>query len=1323
MASRRLDISSLLCETQGAADEPSSPARPASGQLSPSPRHPGRTYASSVHPTPGNAHNSSVPAEQQSHRRQQHQRVPSSSDAGGSSRPLAPLPLSIQSASARRRTPSPPISPFRPGSPTRRSALHGRQVEDGNGRLAIGEFPRLGVAQPYATRPLLYTQHSPPPPPPLSPSAHIYDSRLERRSAPQFQVNSYNYSPLPQTRRIPTSSPSRVPPVSPQLHSTSPQTVPYSARPVTFVGVSGQTPADLFRLQDAGSHRSVSLSPTAPMSAPLSGISGLDVLVQAATEERERIDGNRLLSGGDDPQRTVNLTARSQPLNLSPVSFRGDTLQPLSSVPPHSASAYASVHHSADQGDAFYNGQGLSEGGRPIKRRRSSPEPSTEQNRSPHIQTTSNEMFKDASFPRASAVAHGQSPLDGRNTSSERTIHSPKAASHILHLPLAKHGPKHGPMPSSQGSRDGTGVLETDVLPRSTVPQGSIAGPALVSASGRRSPPRSKPRPKKPGSAALAVMEKGLRGVVLSENEYNDSSEGVGKDNSQRRNLNPGPSKGIRHTSKQVKSSGEISESLPSNKEVAVDDEQDVDEFFLSAFDSPRSTGKQAVPQADEGEFLQTKGERQRPELSRKNHEYTKRTISAHLALFSSKSRSPSPSAAGNISNRCSPAGFSQDDGGGVPKHTPDAVEADSELLDELADAAGAATSDDDRTDFDDQETDAMEVDVENELLSLIDGPLEPTSKLHNMGPSTSHIHGLHTVSQSRGVSVEFNRMSMPPPDVSKAIGAPAKEAKRGPTKAKAKSKADDTDGAKLSSKAITKLGDAAAKALKTKLKTKPRPPKAVALEMHKITKSGKGPQTPVSATLPVFHTSAGVPTDESFPVVTSSGRMVTKSKKSAAAAAAAASGQTLANGRKKPAGVSGNGDGNSSRSRSHSVMPCTSVDPETHREKSAKIDEEKHKDAEDPTADDDDKLYCVCKTKYDEDRVMIACDRCDEWYHTQCVNMPDLEVDLVDQFVCPNCIARNPVLQLCTTYKQRCFSGLSHYLPNSPEACHKPSRGAYSKYCSDECGVKHLHRKIQAWASDGGSVLGLWETVKDTKRREGFVIREPGRTLPKKIIAELRKEGKIDPVNATEHKHLVDMSLVPQETKDSIIERLETRLQSIVREREARKREMQVIVWREKLLQSASERAESVHECGWDQRLCFGDEEWMEFGEGVLESYEESTPDGHDRTDNASERIDMEVDGQVADGEWWCRGKKKCDRHAGWQKLRAAEIKAEREGKEETLVKLTTREREIRSRIEDIRHPQSRCTTSGPTLNFLFLPNGSEDVVKKGKKKTNAVA
>jgi len=29
----------------------------------------------------------------------------------------------------------------------------------------------------------------------------------------------------------------------------------------------------------------------------------------------------------------------------------------------------------------------------------------------------------------------------------------------------------------------------------------------------------------------------------------------------------------------------------------------------------------------------------------------------------------------------------------------------------------------------------------------------------------------------------------------------------------------------------------------------------------------------------------------------------------------------------------------------------------------------------------------------------------CDEWFHTLCVNVPDLEIDLVDQFICPPCI------------------------------------------------------------------------------------------------------------------------------------------------------------------------------------------------------------------------------------------------------------------------------------------------------------------------------
>ena len=36
----------------------------------------------------------------------------------------------------------------------------------------------------------------------------------------------------------------------------------------------------------------------------------------------------------------------------------------------------------------------------------------------------------------------------------------------------------------------------------------------------------------------------------------------------------------------------------------------------------------------------------------------------------------------------------------------------------------------------------------------------------------------------------------------------------------------------------------------------------------------------------------------------------------------------------------------------------------------------QKEKEPEEVEPEEDDRLYCICKTTYDEDRVMIACDR-----------------------------------------------------------------------------------------------------------------------------------------------------------------------------------------------------------------------------------------------------------------------------------------------------------------------------------------------------------
>ncbi|PFH54515.1 hypothetical protein AMATHDRAFT_44374 [Amanita thiersii Skay4041] len=412
------------------------------------------------------------------------------------------------------------------------------------------------------------------------------------------------------------------------------------------------------------------------------------------------------------------------------------------------------------------------------------------------------------------------------------------------------------------------------------------------------------------------------------------------------------------------------------------------------------------------------------------------------------------------------------------------------------------------------------------------------------------------------------------------------------------------------------------------------------------------------------------------------------------------------------------------SRSRSTSVMPSGSAGPEGDSKALDKQEEEESSDA----ANDDDKLYCVCKTKYDEDRFMIACDRCDEWYHTQCVDMSDLVVDLVDQFFCPICIEKNPTLLLQTTYKPRCLNGIEHTNPNSSNACHKPALGGgfLSKFCSQECGVKYMEHRINAWVKRGGKKEQLWESVKHAEKREGVVIRvDRSKDIKPEIVV------KAEPLMAQEELNRSEIETITATSRSQgkaiksqlEVERLRHLLNRIVKMREEVKQGMEVVIWREKLLELASERAKQVDQCGWDQRLCFGYEEWAEFGADVLVSYESviNEVEGH-----------MLVDGAApteGEGEWWCPGKIMCDRHAGWQAIRAKDICNEREQREESLAKLTTRERELRKRIEDIVDPHetdSKDTPSKASMQSSFTSwskrhvtnNTNRDPARKGKKR-----
>lgn len=248
------------------------------------------------------------------------------------------------------------------------------------------------------------------------------------------------------------------------------------------------------------------------------------------------------------------------------------------------------------------------------------------------------------------------------------------------------------------------------------------------------------------------------------------------------------------------------------------------------------------------------------------------------------------------------------------------------------------------------------------------------------------------------------------------------------------------------------------------------------------------------------------------------------------------------------------------------------------------------------------------------------------------------------------------------------------------------------------------MQTKIEAWTAGGGHKAKLWETVRDADAREGVATVLSGPKKPATVKAEVDADGDVKLTDGTLYDTKSDpfvdgpattVKKGPSKQKERELARLRKELEKVVDLRNSMKQELEIIEWRDSLIKLASQRSEDVGECGWDQRLCMDDEEWAEVGPTVLENY-----DGQDQQEDESESF----------GEWWCRGKKKCDRHAGyyfrsssfqrlprlidpclsrWQRLRVAEVEFELHQKDLGLKKLAETERDIRRRIEDITDPQ----------------------------------
>ncbi|KAG5924784.1 hypothetical protein E4U53_003384 [Claviceps sorghi] len=60
---------------------------------------------------------------------------------------------------------------------------------------------------------------------------------------------------------------------------------------------------------------------------------------------------------------------------------------------------------------------------------------------------------------------------------------------------------------------------------------------------------------------------------------------------------------------------------------------------------------------------------------------------------------------------------------------------------------------------------------------------------------------------------------------------------------------------------------------------------------------------------------------------------------------------------------------------------------------------------------------YCLCRGP-DDHRWMICCERCEDWFHGECINMnKEIGEHLIEKFICPNCATE----ELVTIYKKAC--------------------------------------------------------------------------------------------------------------------------------------------------------------------------------------------------------------------------------------------------------------------------------------------------------------
>ncbi|BGO98926.1 COMPASS (complex proteins associated with Set1p) component [Rhodotorula toruloides] len=331
----------------------------------------------------------------------------------------------------------------------------------------------------------------------------------------------------------------------------------------------------------------------------------------------------------------------------------------------------------------------------------------------------------------------------------------------------------------------------------------------------------------------------------------------------------------------------------------------------------------------------------------------------------------------------------------------------------------------------------------------------------------------------------------------------------------------------------------------------------------------------------------------------------------------------------------------------------------------------------EDEGEEEDDRLYCVCKELYDPERLMIACDKCEEWYHVDCVGISEDSVELVDLFICPKCSATSLDR---TTWKPCC----------ARPTCRHPAV-PLSKYCSDYCGIYVVSSRLDLLQLDTGiAPEAFWDKVSGARRKEAEVVEVKPDAMEASNDEEARRAASFarqDASDAQVRAQLVDKLAEAASRRSKLEETIE-----LV---DKRLRYLTIAVKRwEALCQATADEMASAGidlsaatpmstqggknnrkdrrrasgkkkgpvaatslpdaQCGLDVRLVYDDAAWRDFlaspfGTELLEA-------------QAKGEAEKVLEMALGDLEGVClETRKRCERHGGWQKVREADFAVEK--------------------------------------------------------------